>query len=159
MKKEDIDVSGGWIDLKKLLRFLSERNIKELCRGPRDNQTGGEWHCFFIRLSDVFESHGNGYDSKTFIPLIEWADKYSLQKNKIMSINPDDFEIDSFRDGGLVLTCGKGGMETDLVFTCGKDGTKETDLVFAEGATEGDPILEKQREILEFIVNKVKGKI
>jgi hypothetical protein len=33
----------------------------------------------------------------------------------------------------------------------------ESDLVFASGAMTGDPVLEKQREILEWIASKVNG--
>ncbi len=55
----------------------------------------------------------------------------------------DICEIDSFRDGDLVLTCGKAGMESDLVF--------------ASGCMTGDPGLDAQREILEFIVIAVKA--
>ena len=57
-------------------------------------------------------------------------------------INVDDFKIGEFRNGSLVLTCGKDEMESDLVF--------------ASGAMKGDPDLEKQREILEFIMNAVQ---
>jgi hypothetical protein len=56
-------------------------------------------------------------------------------------ISADDFKIDTFADGSLVLTCGKDGMESDLVF--------------ASGAMDGDPVLEKQREILKFIVDAI----
>lgn len=59
-------------------------------------------------------------------------------------IDPNEFEINQFRDGSLVLSCGKLDMETDLVF--------------ASGAMNGDPLLEKQREILEFILAAVKSK-
>lgn len=57
-------------------------------------------------------------------------------------ISAEDFEIEEFRDGSLSLTCGKDGMESDLVF--------------ASGAMSGDPILIKQREILEFIVESIR---
>lgn len=59
-------------------------------------------------------------------------------------IKPNDFRIDSFRDGALVLTCGKDGMESDLVF--------------AAGSTTGSPVLEKQKAILEFILTAVSLK-
>lgn len=49
------------------------------------------------------------------------------------------FEIGEFRDGSIVLHCGPGGMEDDLVF--------------ASGAMRGDPVLGKQRAILERIVS------
>lgn len=48
------------------------------------------------------------------------------------------YSIGRFSDGALVLSCGADGMASDLVF--------------AEGATQGDPMLEKQRAILEHIV-------
>lgn len=35
----------------------------------------------------------------------------------------------------------------------------ESDLVFASGAMSGDPVLEKQREILEWIASKVNANI
>ena len=49
--------------------------------------------------------------------------------------------ICEFNDGSLALSCGNDGMESDLVF--------------AISATKGDPLLDKQREILEQIVRKV----
>ena len=50
-------------------------------------------------------------------------------------------KISAFKDGALVLSCGKG---------------MESDLVFASGAMAGDPLLKEQREILEFIVKAVE---
>ena len=47
-------------------------------------------------------------------------------------------EISYFRSGALVLSCEDGGMAFDLVF--------------AEGAMDGDPALEMQRQILERIL-------
>lgn len=52
-------------------------------------------------------------------------------------------EIHEFRDGSLSLSCGTDGMESDLVF--------------ASGAMTGDPVLTKQREILEWIASKVNA--
>lgn len=57
-------------------------------------------------------------------------------------MNKDDFEIVELSDGSLTLTCGKDGMESDLVF--------------ASGAMAGDPVLDNQREILEFIISAIK---
>ena len=54
----------------------------------------------------------------------------------------DSFEISRFRDGELVLSCGKDGMETDLVFASG-------------AIVEDDPTFEKQRKILDFILRAV----
>jgi hypothetical protein len=51
-------------------------------------------------------------------------------------------EIFEWEDGSLLLSCGNDGMESDLVFS--------------SGAMTGDPVLEKQREILEHIVKAVK---
>lgn len=50
--------------------------------------------------------------------------------------------IDNFRDGALILTIGDKGMSTDLLF--------------AEGACAGDPLLSFQLDILEEIVRAVK---
>jgi len=61
-------------------------------------------------------------------------------KKEVQELN---YTIDEFRDGAVVLTCGEGGMEVDLVF--------------ASGATRGDPNLEKQRAILEFIVKAIEA--
>jgi len=52
------------------------------------------------------------------------------------------FRIEELSDGSLVLSCGNSGMETDLVF--------------ASGAMRGDPLLGRQREILEYIVKSVE---
>jgi hypothetical protein len=52
-------------------------------------------------------------------------------------------EINEDRDGSLSLSCGDDDMETDLVF--------------AMGAMRGDPLLDRQREILEWIVSKVNN--
>ena len=52
-----------------------------------------------------------------------------------------DFKLVEFPDGSVCLECGEG---------------MERDLVFAASATRGDPDLEKQREILEFIVKAVQ---
>ena len=46
-------------------------------------------------------------------------------------------KVAELRDGSLVLECGDKGMKTDLVF--------------AEGAMRGDPMLVEQRKILEQI--------
>jgi len=59
-------------------------------------------------------------------------------------IESSDFEITSSRDGSLILTCGKEGMETDLVFAGG-------------AMDKDDPLLEKQRAILEFIITAIYG--
>ena len=53
-----------------------------------------------------------------------------------------DFSIDEFSDGALSLTCGEG---------------MERDLVFASGAMRGDPLLEEQRAILEYIMAALKA--
>ena len=57
-------------------------------------------------------------------------------------ISKDDFKVTEFRDGEVCLDCGKGGAERDLVF--------------ASGAMRGDPDLEKQKEILEFILKAIQ---
>jgi len=57
--------------------------------------------------------------------------------------NTNNFEISSFRDGSLVLSCGDKGMDTDLVFST--------------GAMNGDPLLKEQKEILDFILKAVKN--
>ena len=54
-----------------------------------------------------------------------------------------DLKIEELRDGSLVLECGDGGMETDLVF--------------ASGAMRGDPLLIEQRKILEQICEAVNA--
>jgi hypothetical protein len=54
----------------------------------------------------------------------------------------EDFKVSQFRDGSLVLSCGKDGMGTDLVF--------------AAGAMTGDPLLNKQEAIMDFIIRAVK---
>jgi len=53
----------------------------------------------------------------------------------------DDFNLTEFPDGSVCLECGEG---------------MERDLVFASGAMRGDPDLEKQREILEFIMKAIQ---
>lgn len=58
-------------------------------------------------------------------------------------VSRDDFEVSQFRDGSLVLSCGKDGMESDLVF--------------ASGAMAGDPALDKQAAILDFIIRAVNA--
>lgn len=50
-------------------------------------------------------------------------------------------EIKEDRDGSLSLSCGNDGMESDLVF--------------ANSAMRGNPLLDRQREILEWIISKV----
>ena len=52
--------------------------------------------------------------------------------------------IDRLSDGALVLDCGTGGMETDLVFASG-------------AACDGDPVLVEQLLILEYIVSAVEA--
>lgn len=53
-----------------------------------------------------------------------------------------EVEIHEFpRDKALVLDCSHDALSG-----------MEADLVFASGATDGDPVLEKQRAILEYIV-------
>lgn len=52
-----------------------------------------------------------------------------------------EFEVTQTRDGSLVLSCGNKGMESDLVF--------------ASGAMSGDPVLERQKEILEYIIKAI----
>lgn len=47
------------------------------------------------------------------------------------------FRLTEFPDGSVCLECGKG---------------MERDLVFASGAMTGDPDLEKQRGIIEYIL-------
>ena len=54
-------------------------------------------------------------------------------------------EITEFRDGAVVLSCAEEGEE----------GGMETDLVFSLGGMTGDPLLDKQRGILERIVSLV----
>lgn len=58
-------------------------------------------------------------------------------------IKVDDFRLTEFHDGSVCLQCGDG---------------MNRDLVFASGAMTGDPDLEKQREILEFIIRKINAK-
>lgn len=58
----------------------------------------------------------------------------------------DSFEISRFRDGGLVLSCGVGGMETDLVFASG-------------AVSDSDPTFEKQLMILDFILKAVHNRL
>ena len=53
-----------------------------------------------------------------------------------------NIELDEFPDGAVCLTCGEG---------------MEGDLIFAEGAMRGDPTLDKQREILEYIMAAVEA--
>ena len=53
------------------------------------------------------------------------------------------YEVDSFRDGSVVLSCGEGGMEVDLVF--------------AAGAMHGDPLLEQQTRILNSIADRMNS--
>ena len=50
-------------------------------------------------------------------------------------INKQDFRIEEFPDGAVCLGCGD-----------------EEALVFEVGAMGGDPALDKQREILEYIM-------
>lgn len=59
-------------------------------------------------------------------------------------VDSEDFEISEFGDGSLVLSCGKDGMESDLVF--------------ASGAMSGDPCLDKQRAILEYLLEAVNAR-
>lgn len=58
-------------------------------------------------------------------------------------MDENDFEIVETGDGSLILSCGKDGMGSDLVF--------------AEGAIRNDPALKKQRKILEFILTAIKN--
>jgi hypothetical protein len=57
-------------------------------------------------------------------------------------INANDFQFFQFPDGEVGLSCGGKGMETVLVF--------------ASGAMCGDPALEYQRRIIEFILESIK---
>lgn len=57
--------------------------------------------------------------------------------------NNNYFKIDNFKDGSLVLSCGKKGMESDLVF--------------ASSAMNGDPSLREQKDILDFILKAIKN--
>ena len=52
-------------------------------------------------------------------------------------------EIQEFRDGSLVLSS--------------NDSEIELDLVFSHGAMSGDPLLVKQRELLQFIFDAVNN--
>jgi hypothetical protein len=52
-------------------------------------------------------------------------------------------EIKEFRDGSLVLS----SNDTEI----------ELDLVFSHGAMTGDPLLDEQRELLEFIVSAINN--
>ena len=56
-------------------------------------------------------------------------------------VNKDIFKLASFPDGAVCLDCGDG---------------MERDLVFASGAMNGDPDLDEQRKILEFIMKAIK---
>ena len=51
------------------------------------------------------------------------------------------YEVDSFPDGSVVLSCGDKGMETDLVFSA--------------GAMNGDPLLVDQKKILNDIADRM----
>ena len=53
------------------------------------------------------------------------------------------FHIEEFLDGSLCLSCGD---------------SMETDLVFASGAMRGDPALDKQAEILNYIIDAIHKK-
>ena len=79
MIRHEIGLRSGWINMDKLLQYLTERNIEELCKGPRDNRTDGEWQRIFhqIDVGALFISHGNVYDALSFIPTVDWADQYS----------------------------------------------------------------------------------
>lgn len=55
-------------------------------------------------------------------------------------VTKNDFKITDFPDGSLCLECGDG---------------MERDLLFASSAMSGDPDLENQREILEFIMRAI----
>ena len=57
-----------------------------------------------------------------------------------------DVSIDSFRDGGLILSCDVPGFISGA----------EADLVFANGAmVEEDPLMKRQRAVLEYLVKAV----
>ncbi|WP_435310681.1 hypothetical protein [Primorskyibacter sedentarius] len=56
-------------------------------------------------------------------------------------VDKTDFSLEEFPDGSVCLECGKG---------------MERDLVFASGAMRGDPDLEEQRKILEFIMKAIQ---
>ena len=56
---------------------------------------------------------------------------------------PEYFEVSELRNGGIVLSCGDEGMDTDLMFAAG-------------AIDRADPSLAKQREIAEYIVKAVK---
>ena len=52
------------------------------------------------------------------------------------------FEVDEFPDGSLCLSFGN---------------SMEEDLVFASGAMRGDSVLEKQRAIIQYIVDALNA--
>lgn len=52
-----------------------------------------------------------------------------------------EYEVSSFNDGAVIISCGDKGMESDLVFS--------------SGAMNGDPALREQEEIAAFIVRAV----
>lgn len=56
-------------------------------------------------------------------------------------VTKSDFNLAEFPDGAVCLECGTG---------------MERDLIFASSAMKGDPDLEKQREILEFIMKAIE---
>lgn len=56
-------------------------------------------------------------------------------------ITKNDFSLQEFPDGSVCLECGDGA---------------ERDLVFASSAMRGDPDVDKQREILEFIMSAIQ---
>lgn len=56
-------------------------------------------------------------------------------------VDKTDFSLEEFPDGAVCLECGEG---------------MERDLVFASGAMKGDPDLEEQRKILEFIMKAIQ---
>lgn len=56
-------------------------------------------------------------------------------------------EIGQFADGALSLSVTGGDS----------DGSMDFDLVFASGAMRGDPMLETQRAVLEYIAAKVNA--
>lgn len=57
-------------------------------------------------------------------------------------ISANDFEAFAFPDGSVGVSCGSKGMETDLVF--------------ASGAMRGNPGLDEQKRIIEFILESIK---
>lgn len=67
--------AGNWMNYNDLNEFLEACNVREYMKAPRHNRTDGECHTIYIHKETemLFVFHGNGYDSESFRPLLEWA--------------------------------------------------------------------------------------